>query len=67
MTSEIRNNATMSEAQKAIRDAGFKNSSFDWEDDEHIFAFSLESARNTRGASICTAHYNKRTKYFTVS
>jgi len=48
--------------QKIVRDAGFKNSSSDFENEDHIYAFSVESyGPATYGHPKFTAHFHKTT------
>lgn len=65
---ERRANVTMDEAKADIEARGFRFASWSWEDENHVYAFSIEdSGPATFGHARCTAHYSKTTGWYTVS
>lgn len=60
---------SLQDLQKAVRDAGFKNFfSADWENEVHIYAFSVESyGPGSYGHPKFTAHFNKMTGYLSLT
>ncbi len=58
---------SLKELQAMVRAAGFTNCSADWENDAHVYAFSLEAVPGTFGHPKFTAHYGKYTGYLSVT
>lgn len=51
---------TLQECQKMVKAAGFTNSSADWENESHVYAFSVEChGPQTYGHPKHTVHYQK--------
>ena len=57
---------TLKKAQEKIRDLGYKNSPADWEDNNHIYAFSSKGCKGCYGHPKATVHYNKSTKILDI-
>ena len=58
---------TLEMLQEMVREAGFKNSAADREDENHIWAFSIKGrGRGTNGHPKFTAHLNKSTGWLSV-
>lgn len=57
---------TLATAQRLVREAGYTNSAADWEDDEHVYAFSREcDGPETFGHPSFTVHFRKPANYAT--
>ena len=64
---EQRESVTMDQAKQDIIARGLRVSSGCWEDEDHVYAFSLETAGPaTYGHPRAVAHYSKRTRWYTV-
>lgn len=51
---------TLQECQQLVKESGYKNFfSADWENDMHVYAFSVESIPGTYGHPAYTVHYQK--------
>jgi len=58
---------TIETLQEMVREAGFTNSAADREDEDHVWAFSVEGrGRGTNGHPKFTAHINKSTGWLEV-
>lgn len=65
---ERRDGVTMEQAKSDIAVRGFRPAPWSWEDEHHVYAFSMESCGPaTYGHPRCTAHYSKLTRWYTVN
>lgn len=52
---------TIAEQEQKVRDAGFRVSAGSWEDENHVYACSIEVCRGTYGHPMFEAYWTRKT------